>query len=58
MKKYSRIFQYLGNYKGQDSSLFSFYHSFIVFSIVSIGMLMPFFELIFMQDDSGMTDRQ
>ena len=47
MKQYSRIFQYLGAYKGK---IFLYYLSTllsIVFSIVSIGMLMPFLQLIF-----------
>jgi subfamily B ATP-binding cassette protein MsbA len=47
MKKYSRVFGYLANYKSSIgwyviSILFS-----IVFSIVSIGMLLPFMQLIF-----------
>ena len=47
MKKYSRVFGYLSHYKSSIvwyfiSILFS-----IVFSIVSIGMLLPFMQLIF-----------
>jgi len=47
MKKYSRIFKYLGQYKGKGLLYFLFILLSIVFSIVSIGMLMPFLELIF-----------
>ncbi|HJS55142.1 MAG TPA: ABC transporter ATP-binding protein [Chitinophagaceae bacterium] len=54
MKKYSRIFKYLGNYKGQILLYFLFIILSVVFSIVSLGMLAPFFDLIFMQDNSGM----
>lgn len=47
MKKYSRIFTYL---KGNQATLVGYFVSILlstVFSIVSIGMLMPFLELIF-----------
>jgi len=54
MKKYSRIFKYLGNYKGQILLYFLFIILSIVFSVVSLGMLAPFFDLIFKQDNSGM----
>jgi subfamily B ATP-binding cassette protein MsbA len=47
MKQYSRIFQYLGAYKGKIFLYFLFTLLSIVFSIVSIGMLMPFLQLIF-----------
>ena len=47
MKKYSRILGYLGNYKGQIGLYFLFIILSVVFSIVSVGMLMPFLELIF-----------
>ena len=47
MKKYSRIFAYLKNYIPQILLYFLFTILSIVFSIVSIGMLMPFLELIF-----------
>ena len=53
MKKYSRIFRYLGAYKGQIVLYFLFIVLSIVFSIVSLGMLMPFLELIFKGDQSG-----
>ncbi len=47
MKQYSRIFQYLGAYKGKIALYFLFILLSIVFSIVSIAMLMPFLQLIF-----------
>ena len=50
MKKYSRIFKYLGQYKGQILLYFLFIILSVVFSIVSLGMLAPFFDLIFKQD--------
>ena len=54
MKKYSRIFKYLGKYKGTILLYFLFVILSIVFSVVSLGMLAPFFDLIFKQDNSGM----
>ena len=48
MKQYSRIFQYLGAYKGKIILYFLFTLLSILFSIVSIGMLMPFLQLIFL----------
>ena len=47
MKQYARIFGYLGAYKGKIFLYFLFTLLSIVFSIVSIGMLMPFLQLIF-----------
>src|SRR3989337_1138445 len=47
MNKYSRIFRYIGSYKGQVVLYFLFILLSIVFSIVSLGMLMPFLDLIF-----------
>jgi ATP-binding cassette, subfamily B, bacterial MsbA len=47
MRKYSRIFTYLGQYKDKTFLYFFFILLSIVFSIVSVGMLMPFLELIF-----------
>src|SRR5215510_8225308 len=48
MKQYSRIFTYLGDYKGKIVLYFLFTFLSILFSIVSIGMLMPFLQLIFL----------
>ncbi len=50
MKKYSRIFGYLGSYKSGIVLYFLFIILSVVFSIVSVGMLMPFLELIFNSD--------
>jgi subfamily B ATP-binding cassette protein MsbA len=47
MKQYSRIFQYLGGYKGKIVLYFLFIFLSIIFSIISIAMLMPFMQLIF-----------
>ncbi len=48
MKQYARIFEYLKAYKGKILLYFLFILLSIVFSIVSIGMLMPFLQLIFL----------
>lgn len=53
MKQYSRIFQYLGAYKGKILLYFLFIVLSIVFSIVSIGMLMPFLQLIFLPEGAN-----
>jgi subfamily B ATP-binding cassette protein MsbA len=47
MKQYARIFRYLNAYKGQIALYFLFTVLSVLFSIVSLGMLMPFLELIF-----------
>lgn len=47
MKKYSRIFNYIGSYKEKIALYFVFILLSVVFSILSLGMLMPFLELIF-----------
>lgn len=47
MKQYARIFRYLGGYKGKIALYFFFIALSILFSIVSMGMLMPFLQLIF-----------
>lgn len=54
MKKYSRIFGYLGNYKSGIFLYFLFIILSVAFSIISVGMLMPFLELIFNGDKSSM----
>jgi ATP-binding cassette, subfamily B, bacterial MsbA len=48
MRQYSRIFQYLKESKGKIFLYFLFILLSILFSIVSIGMLMPFLQLIFL----------
>jgi ATP-binding cassette, subfamily B, bacterial MsbA len=52
MKQYARIFQYLRVYKGKIVLYFVFILLSIVFSILSIGMLMPFLQLIFTGESS------
>ena len=47
MRSYARIFSYLTDYKGRIALYFLFIVLSIFFSIVSIGMLMPFLQLIF-----------
>ncbi len=47
MKQYARIFEYLKAYKGKVVLYFLFTLLSILFSIISIGMLMPFLQLIF-----------
>jgi len=54
MKQYARIFGYLGAYKGKVVLYFVFIILSILFSIVSMGMLMPFLQLIF--TGKGMTN--
>ena len=54
MKKYSSVFKYLGSYRKSIlwyfiSILFS-----IIFSIISIGMLLPFMQLIFNVQQTGL----
>ncbi|MBI1783054.1 MAG: ABC transporter ATP-binding protein [Sphingobacteriales bacterium] len=48
MKKYSRVFGYLKQYRGKIFLYFTFILLSTVFSIFSISMLMPFFNLIFL----------
>ncbi|MEI9913301.1 MAG: ABC transporter ATP-binding protein [Bacteroidota bacterium] len=50
MKKYSRIFRYLRDYKSKIALYFLCIILSILFSIVSFGMLSPFFKLIFKQE--------
>jgi subfamily B ATP-binding cassette protein MsbA len=56
MKKYSRVFSYLKNYVPQIFLYFLFTVLSIVFSIASIGMLMPFLELIFNIGSGGISE--
>jgi subfamily B ATP-binding cassette protein MsbA len=55
MKQYARILKYLSHYKGQIVLYFLFTILSIIFSIVSLGMLMPFLELIFYGEKGGST---
>lgn len=50
MKQYARIFRYLAGHKGKIGFYFLSTFLSIVFSLVSIGMLMPFLQLIFLRD--------
>jgi len=47
MKQYSRIFKYMSPYKGKIVLYFLFTVLGIIFSIISIGMLGPFLQVIF-----------
>lgn len=53
MNKYSRIFSYLQFYKGNIVLYFICILLSVVFSVVSMGMLAPFFDLIFLGDDGS-----
>ena len=53
MKKYSRVFKYIGQYKGEAFLYILFIILSIVFSLVSVGMLLPFLELIFNGEKEG-----
>ncbi len=57
MKKYSRIFGYLKYYKSKIALYFLCIILSIVFSIVSFGMLAPFFDLIFNGDSNGLAKK-
>ena len=47
MKKYARLFRYLGAYKANIALYFLFIILAIVFSVISIGSLPFFLDLIF-----------
>lgn len=53
MRSYTRIFHYLTSYKARILLYFLFILLSILFSIVSIGMLMPFLQLIFTGEQSA-----
>jgi subfamily B ATP-binding cassette protein MsbA len=53
MKRYARIFKYINAYRGSVVLYVLFIALSIFFSIASIGMLMPFFELIFNGDNGS-----
>lgn len=55
MKRYSRVFYYLSQYKGQIALYFLFILLSIIFSLASFGMLKPFFDLIFLEDAGILT---
>ena len=54
MKKYSRVFNYLKQYKPSIAWYFITILLSIVFSILSIGMLLPFMQLIFGVKQEGL----
>jgi subfamily B ATP-binding cassette protein MsbA len=53
MRSYTRIIHYLTHYKARIFLYFVFILLSILFSIVSIGMLMPFLQLIFTGEQSA-----
>ncbi|HEY0041079.1 MAG TPA: ABC transporter ATP-binding protein, partial [Flavisolibacter sp.] len=55
MKKYARVFKYLSSYKGEAALYVVFIVLSIVFSLISLGMLFPFLEMIFNGDKPGVT---
>lgn len=55
MKKYSRVFRYISHYKGEAFLYILFILLSIIFSLVSLGMLFPFLELIFKGEQSGIS---
>ncbi|HZH63326.1 MAG TPA: ABC transporter ATP-binding protein [Flavisolibacter sp.] len=55
MKKYARVFKYLSQYKGEAVLYIVFILLSIVFSLVSLGLLFPFLEMIFNGDKPGAT---
>lgn len=55
MKKYARVFTYLGRHKSSITWYFISILLSIIFSILSIGMLLPFMQLIFGVESGGIT---
>jgi len=53
MKKYSRVFKYIKQYKGEAFLYILFIVLSIIFSLASLGMLFPFLEMIFNGDKQG-----
>ncbi len=56
MKRYSRVFTYLKRYKSSIGWYFTTILLSIIFSIISIGMLVPFMNLIFGVKQNVVTD--
>lgn len=52
MKKYSRVFRYISQYKAEAFLYILFIALSIIFSLVSLGMLFPFLEMIFKTSQS------
>ncbi|HEX6333918.1 MAG TPA: ABC transporter ATP-binding protein [Flavisolibacter sp.] len=57
MKQYSRVFRYIAQYRSEAFLYILFIVLSIIFSLVSIGMLFPFLEMIFNADQgtTGLT---
>lgn len=55
MKKYSRVFRYISQYKSEAFLYILFIVLSIVFSLASLGMLFPFLEMLFNGDKPGNT---
>src|SRR5436190_21175578 len=53
MKKYARVFKYISEYKSEAFLYILFIVLSIIFSLISLGMLFPFLELIFNGDQNG-----
>ena len=53
MKRYSRIFRYLGDYKGSIVWYLFTTLMAIAFSVISLGMLFPFMQLLFKVNSSA-----
>jgi subfamily B ATP-binding cassette protein MsbA len=55
MKKYARVFRYISQYKSDAFLYILFIVLSIIFSLVSLGMLFPFLEMLFNGDKAGTT---
>jgi subfamily B ATP-binding cassette protein MsbA len=53
MKKYARVFRYISQYKSDAFLYILFIVLSIIFSLVSLGMLFPFLEMLFNGDKAG-----
>lgn len=53
MKRYSRVFRYLGDYKGSIAWYLFTTLMAIAFSVISLGMLFPFMQLLFKVNSSA-----
>jgi ATP-binding cassette, subfamily B, bacterial MsbA len=55
MKKYARVFRYISQYKSDAFLYILFIILSIIFSLISLGMLFPFLEMLFNGDKAGTT---
>lgn len=53
MKKYARVFKYISEYKSDAFLYILFIVLSIIFSLISLGMLFPFLEMLFNGDKAG-----